>query len=249
VNSYNEEKNMKTKTTVFITSVIFVLVLAMQFGFKHALAKTNPVIQKASFYDFPADADTFDFDKSEFKEELKKIKEELKELKTEKIRAYFDSDEFKEEMKNLKTEIKNLKIHDLHFDFDKEQFDKDMKELSEELKNQKFVWKDTDFDIDLSGLKESMEVLKENMKNLKINLDGLSEEMETLNEFIKDLKTELINDELIKNENDDADIELNKNEMKVNGEKVPDELFEKYRNMYKDYFGKEPGECSHFHLK
>jgi septation ring formation regulator EzrA len=124
-----------------------------------------------------------------------------------------------------------------------------MKELSEKLKNQKFVWKDTDFDIDLSGLKESMEALKENMTNLKINLDGLSEEMEKLNEFIKDLKTEMKNDGLIENENDDADIELNKNEMKVNGEKVPDKLFEKYRDMYKDYFGKEPGECSHFHLK
>ena len=240
---------MKTKTTVFITSAILVLVVAMQFGFKHAPAKTNPVIQKASFFDFPADADTFDFNRSEFKEEMKKLKEELKKLKTEKIQAYFDSEEFKEEMKNLKAELKNLKIHDFHSDFDKEKFDKDMKELSEKLKNQKFVWKDTDFDIDLSGLKESMEALKENMTNLKINLDGLSEEMEKLNEFIKDLKTEMKKDGLIENENDDADIELNKNEMKVNGEKVPDKLFEKYRDMYKDYFGKEPGECSHFHLK
>ena len=36
--------------------------------------------------------------------------------------------------------------------------------------------------------------------------------------------------------------------MIVNGKKVPDELFEKYRVMYKEHFGKDPDDCSHFRI-
>ncbi len=239
---------MKTKTTIFSSLVILVLIAAVQFGFKHVPAQTNAGIQKASLFDYSSDADTFDFDKSEFKEEMKKLREEIKQIKQEKFQAYLNSEEFKEEMNKLKKEIKKLKKQDFHFDFDKEQFDKSMKKLSEELKNQKFVWKDINIDIDLSGLEEGMETLKENMKHLKINLNGLSEELEKLNEFIKDIKTEMKSDGLIEDENEDVDIEFNRNEMKVNGKKVPDELFEKYRAMYKEHFGKEPDNCSHFYI-
>ena len=157
-------------------------------------------------------------------------------------------EEFKEEMNMLKEEIKNLKMKDFHFEFDKEQFKKDIKKLSAELKKQKFVWKDINIDIDLSGLEEGMETLKENMKHLKINLNGLSEELEKLNEFIKDVKTEMKSDGLIEDENEDVNIEFNKDDMIVNGKKVPDELFEKYRVMYKEHFGKDPDDCSHFRI-
>ncbi|MEJ2505088.1 MAG: hypothetical protein P8Y81_02355 [Ignavibacteriaceae bacterium] len=239
---------MKTKATIFFSLVILVLIAAVQFGFKHVPVQTNPGIQKASLFEFSIDADTFDFDKNEFREEIEKLREEIKKLKRGKFQTYFNSEEFKEEMNMLKEEIKNLKMEDFQFEFDKEQFKKDMKKLSTELKKQKFVWKDINIDIDLSGLEEGMETLKENMKHLKINLNGLSEELEKLNEFIKDVKTEMKSDGLIEDENEDVNIEFNKDEMIVNGKKVPDELFEKYRVMYKEHFGKDPDDCSHFRI-
>jgi len=239
---------MKTKATVFTGLVILVLMAITQFGFKHLPAYSNTKIQQASLFDFTSDADTFDFDRSEIKEEMKKLREEIKKLKCEKIHMHFDSDEFKEAMKKLKEELKDFKAPDFYFEFDSEQFKKNMKELSENLKNQEFVWNDLDIDIDLSGLEESMKELKANMKDLKINMDNLSVEMEKLKGFIKDLKSEMKSDGLIEDEDEDIEIDFNKNEMKVNDNKIPDELFEKYKVLYKKHFGKEPDDDTHFRI-
>jgi len=43
-------------------------------------------------------------------------------------------------------------------------------------------------------------------------------------------------------------IMMRKNEIKINGEQVSDDLFVKYKKLYKRHFGKDPGEDTHFHI-
>lgn len=240
---------MKTKATVFFGLVVLVLIAVLQLGFKHLPSAANTNIQQASLFDFTSDTDTFDFDKSEFKEEMRKLREEIKKWKCDDMHEYFKGEEFKDQMKNLKDALSKMKFEDFHFDFDQEAFAENMKEMTENLKNQMHNWKDIDVDIDLSGLEESMKELKENMKDLKINMDDLSVEMEKMKGFIKELKSEMKSDGLVEDEDDDVEIDFHKDEMKVNGEKVSDELFRKYKAIYKAHYGKEPDDDTHFRIR
>lgn len=204
----------------------------------------------------------YDFDNEEFQLEMEKLREEMGNLKQQKIDVYFDKEEFKNQMKELKNKLKDLKIHPPKIDMDTEEFRENMKKMSEELKHQK--WASGNFnvhvpdidihipdmpdipeinieipemdidipEIDMSGLEKSME-------NLDFNMKELNKEMKKLNAFIKDLKSEMVNDGLIKNTSEDVDINISKNEMKVDGKKVEDKLFDKYKKMYKDHFGKD----------
>ena len=86
------------------------------------------------------------------------------------------------------------------------------------------------------------------MARVKINLDGLDSKLEKLNTFIDELKDEMIKDDLIQNKNEKLSLDLYKNGMEVNGKKVPEELFNKYKKMYKDYFDKELTDDNHFRI-
>jgi chromosome segregation ATPase len=145
-----------------------------------------------------------------------------------------DMDEFDEEMKELQKELGKIKSYTFDFDFDNEEFRMNMEELKKELKGGKYS-----FHFDMDNFKEEMRELKEELKHLDIELDDLDIELKKLDGFMDDLREELQSDGLIDNKDDDFDLDLGNDEMLINGEPVPDELFKKYKDLYEEHFGKK----------
>ena len=205
--------------------------------------------------EFPEDFSVPGFDREEFKKMMKDVKENIHknfanrsftipEIHIPPINVppippinyginggdddYFDKAEFKKEMKEWSKE-----------------FNENMKELKENLQNQKIDLGNLSEEINKSvnspEFKKSMEELKENMGKLKIDLKHLKE-------FMRNVKDELITDRLI-NEEDDLDgFYLTTKEMKINGEKVSDDLHKKYLSLYKKHYGKELRDDQKFNI-
>ncbi len=181
---------------------------------------------------FAADTIDRDIDMDEFDKEMEKLQKELGRLKFYKFDFDFDNEEFRAQMEKLKEELSQLDFEELHFDFDDAEFRKSMVVLKKELKEHKFSF---DFD----NFKEEMEDLKEELKDLKFDLKDLDTELDKLDGFMDVLREELESDGLIDNKDDDFDLDLNKDKMLINGEPVPDELFNKYKEIYEEHFGKK----------
>ncbi|MFC2103251.1 hypothetical protein ACFLSS_02365 [Bacteroidota bacterium] len=189
------------------------------------------------------------FDSEKFHEEMKGLANELDKIKTEDFhfKVHFDSKEFKEDIKKLSEELKDQKLVWKNFDFDMEEFNEDMKELGEALKDKHFDFEfdSKSFKKDLEGICENLEhhkIMLENfnfdMGDLEIDMEDLKGELKKLNSFMDDLKSELKNDALIDDVDEDVDLILNKDEMKVDGKKVSDELHQKYLDLYEEHFDK-----------
>ena len=181
-------------------------------------------------------ADTFDIDidMDDFDEEMKELRKELGKLKSYKFELDFDNEEFRAGMEELKKELSELDFKELQFEFDNEEFKKSMALLKKELKEHKFS-----FDFDMENFKVDMEGLKEELKDLDIDLKDLDIELEKLDEFIDALKEELESDGLIDDKDDEIHLELNRDEMLINGDPVSDELLEKYKDMYEEHLGRK----------
>ncbi|RJP60662.1 MAG: hypothetical protein C4543_04910 [Ignavibacteriales bacterium] len=171
-----------------------------------------------------------EFDSEEFKEQMKQLKEELKYLEKEDFP--FNKEEFKREMSQLRDELSDMKF-DIDFKWDSEEFKREMKDLSRELVNIKV-------DIDFSGLEESMRELRENMKDLDIDMTELKAEMKILKEFTSELKDELVSDGVIDSPGKLRRLEFEDDALYVNGKQVPDHLYKKYKEIYKEYYGEYP---------
>lgn len=183
------------------------------------------------------------FNSEEFHKDMEELKESLKDMKFEfndewkhELKEalknkedwdidleHFKSDEFKNEMKNLKHELEHLKDLDIDVHFDKESFKESMKELKESMKDLKVNMSDLDIDLD----------------DLKVDLSDLKVEMKKLKAFIGELKTDLLNERYIDSTDEDFDMDLSKKEVTVNGKKLPENLHQRYLNLYKEHFGKE----------
>jgi chromosome segregation ATPase len=181
-------------------------------------------------------ADTFDIDidMDEFNEEMKKLHKELGKLKTYKFEFDFDNEGFRTGMEELKKELDELNLEELQFEFDESEFRKSMEKLKKELKEQKFS-----FHFDLDNFKDEMKGMKEELKNLKFDLKDLDTELDKLDGFMDALREELESDGLIDNKDDDLNMELNKDEMFINENPVPDELFKKYKDMYEEHLSRK----------
>jgi chromosome segregation ATPase len=184
-----------------------------------------------------------DIDEDALEKNMKELEDNLKVLKDKKIEIYFDSEKFKENMKELEENLKNLPEPpippdidiDVHINMD--EFKENMKKFEKEFKSHKF-----EFDsscIDMSGLKESLRELKENMKGLHIDMSDLKVEMKKLNSFISDLKSELAKDGYLESKNDELNLKMNKDETEVNGKEVKPEDHKKYLEMYRKHFDKD----------
>jgi hypothetical protein len=103
-------------------------------------------------------------------------------------------------------------------------------------------------DIDMDKIKSEIDKAMENIKDVHINIDVLDKDLKKLDSFIDDLKTEMVEDKLIDSKNEKVDVELNSNEMIVNGKTVDNHLLEKYKNMYKEHFGKDLKEKQSFQI-
>ncbi len=183
---------------------------------------------------FTADTFDIDIDMNEFDEEMKELQKELGKIKSYKFDFDFDNEGFRTQMEELKKELSELDLEEFHFEFDDEEFRMNMEELNKELMEIKYS-----FHFDMDNFKEEMDGLREELKNLKFDLKDLDTELDKLDGFMEDLREELESDGLIDNKEDDFDLDLNNDEMLINGEPVPDELFNKYKDMYEEHFGKK----------
>ncbi len=242
---------MKTKSTFLIVAILlivlvcpgFILMSASDYYLTHQsnsysksleLEQNSTLQNEIAAMDLAADTFDIDINMDDFDKEMEELQKELGKLKSYKFEFDFDNEEFRAGMEELKKELSELKLEDLQLEFDSEEFRKSMSLLKKELKEQKFS-----FNFDMDSVKEEREELKEELKDLDIDLKDLDIELEKLDGFIDDLKEELEFDGLIDNKDDDINLELNKNEMLIDGKPVPDELFKKYKEMYEEHFGKK----------
>ena len=171
---------------------------------------------------------------------------------------YFDSKAFRHQMKELNERMKNFKFN---FHFDKENYRKMMEQLHknlEKLNDENFFdddkWEDLDrklsdafgdqnfdfhFNFDFDKLNMSLDKLDLKMKDLKIDMSHLKEKMKELKGFLKDVRSELVKDGYLNENDDDFDLNFTKDKIEVNGKRLPDNLLEKYKRIYKEHFGKE----------
>ena len=194
----------------------------------------------------------------EWQHNLQKLQEKIQKLQKEKLDLYFDSDEFQNQMKELKERLREFKFQhdydfdsdfkfdhdfDFDFDFDMRDFNEKMKEFNEQMKNFKI-----DIDIDMSNFNKQMEKLSEELADLDINMDDLNKELKKLDAFMDELREELVKDGYINNTDEEFELDLSRNHMTVNGERLPEDLFEKYKRLYETHFGKEIDGDSHFKI-
>ena len=154
---------------------------------------------------------------------------------------HFDNEEFQESMKEWKGNMKDFK-------FDNEAFGKSMAEWKEKFKEEMKNWKpDVEkLKFDTEKFREEMkksgpgsEAFRKSMEDLKVNMGNLKIEMKKLKGFNRETKDELVKDKLL-NEGDDLEnFTLSKDQMIIDGKKVSPELHKKYLEIYKKNFGKD----------
>lgn len=183
----------------------------------------------------------FEFDDESFAESMKHLKKGLKHLKDQKFHFEFDfdddlhdfnfdSDDFRESMKELKENLKGLDKMKFNFDFDNEDFKEGMREFRKNMK---------DFKVDMSEFKANMRDFDVDMSELKSEMEELKVELKKLDGFLDETKSELIDDGYIDSGDEDYEMELDEDEMIVNGKKLPDDLHKKYLNIYEKHFDKK----------
>ena len=189
--------------------------------------------------------DEFTENMAELDIQMDELKIDLSELKNIKIN--FDSQAFALEMEEMTRELKEglseLKI------FNSEEFAQEMKEVKLELNKELAELKDFDFDIefDFDELNENLK----NIKNIKIDLSGLDKDMASfeielgelkkelkiLKYFLIDLKEGLVDDGYLEDEN--FKLELTETKMLVNNKRLPNNIHQKYLDLYKEHYCKD----------
>jgi chromosome segregation ATPase len=105
-----------------------------------------------------------------------------------------------------------------------------------------------EFELNMENLEEEMERLEFEMDDLSKEMEELDREMKILDKFLKAIKKELVKDNYLNNADENFELELSSTEMKVNNKKVPDDLFNKYKEIYKEHYNKEPGDKIKIHI-
>ena len=187
-----------------------------------------------SYADYDGDWDNFHRDMDEIRIEVSKevrdamreVRRELRNVDHKKFRADINLDELHENLAHLKN---------MRFEFDDDEFNRSMEELADNMSNIRVELDDHDW----SDFREGMRSLKDELRNLDIDMGDLKIEMKKLKRFMKDFRRELIDDGYLEYGDDDFDVEFNENELIINGTKIPDSLLPKYKEMYKEHFGRE----------
>lgn len=229
-------------THIFTIAAAILAVLLFTAFIPVSSSEISPIFYKSENIELKTEAvssiaDTFDFeiDMKDFEDEMEKLKKELKEADLYKYQFDFKEEEFKAQMEKLKEELSDLDFEDFHLEFDNEAFKKNMDELKKELQEQKLS-----FDFNSDEFKDEIKKLKEEMKELNIDMKDLHIELDLLDEFMTELKIELKSDGYIKDTSEHFELELNKDEMIINGNQVPQSVFNKYKKMYEEHFGSKP---------
>lgn len=193
----------------------------------------------------------FHFDSDKFKKHMKALSIELDSLNCTDFHFNFDfnSEEFKEQMKELRENFKHDKHVWKNFHFDVDEFNEEMKDLQEELKDMhfNFHFDSESFAEEMDELSENLEDLEIDMGDLEIDMDNLNVELKKLEAFVEEMKSEMVKDGMISDVEEDCNIILSKDEMKVNGETVQEELHQKYLDIYEKHFGHMPSHSFKLH--
>ncbi len=181
---------------------------------------------------FKAENFDFKFDHKKFKENMEKLKEELKDC--DDIVIHIDKDKIRKDIDGGLKHLDKLKMHNFNFDFDEDELNKNLKRITIEIEKNK-----NNLELNMEDFKDQMDDLKDKMGDLSDEMDDLDKEINTLNNFLDAVKVELVKDGLIKSSNEKFEMELSPSKMEVNGEKVADNLLEKYKSLYKKHYNKE----------
>ncbi len=203
------------------------------------------------------------FDEEKFNKQMKMLGKKLEKLKFDSDSSWFDNRKFEEEMRILGDKLSHIRInvnidsgkfgcnmmgllkdHDF---FDSKKFKHEMKRLSEDLKNNTVAMKD--FKFNMPDFENNMKKLNEKMKDLKIDMHGLKSKMRKLNLFLKDLRVQLKQDGYVSDEEEDFNFTLNGHEMILNGKKMSENEYHKYKELYKKNFGKDITDDDPFVIK
>ena len=135
--------------------------------------------------------------------------------------------------------------NELHIHFDRQKFQDSMEKLHENLKGIENI----KINMDMDEFNDGMKDFSESMKNMKKDLSGLKENVKELKwktkqfeNFIDEISEELTYDDYLTDEDETYYLELSKDEMIINGDRLPVNLHNKYLNIYLKYYGSIPEE-------
>jgi hypothetical protein len=165
------------------------------------------------------------------------LRSNMKKLRKMKFSIHFDTSAFNKTKHKLMKNLQNIEINPMDFECNMDKFNEGMKNFDDEMKHNRIF--NEDFHFDMKDFTQNMDKITENMKNFKVNLKGVKEWMVKYKRFIKDMRRELFSDGLIKSENEQFNIKFNSKKLIINDKKVPDNLFDKYKGIYKKDFGKD----------
>jgi len=165
------------------------------------------------------------FNDSIFRIDMEKLKEGLAKIEIPK----FHMKDFHFKMDSLNECLKDLEFNH-EFEFNMDEFNKNMESFADGMKEFNFNFDLPDFDF--HNFDPRMDYLDDEMENLNM-------EMKKLENFLKELKSELVKDKILQNKDEKYKLDFETEKIIVNGKELPDELFQKYKRMYKEYFGKD----------
>jgi SMC interacting uncharacterized protein involved in chromosome segregation len=180
--------------------------------------------------------------------QMKKLRERLADIRiklksdVDDIKIQFNAQDIHDQIADAMVTLKET-MGDLKFNWEGEHFDNEkfQEELAQAMEHLKFEM-DTviNVEINLEGLEESLE-------NLEVELEGLDEELEKVSDQIsevvekyrlmrEEMDQELYKDGYIESPDADYDIDIDKEEIRINGKKLSPEDEEKYRGIIEKYF-------------
>ena len=203
---------------------------------------------------FAFNFDDFKWDKEKLREDMDKLREDLKDHKFEWHEFNFDEEALKENMDKLKENLKNMKKHNFHFEYDGSELKDQLEKLEKEL--DKLKDDSIEVEVNLDDLQDNIDELIDNLDENEIVIGNFDHQFQVFadkdgkikhkikifkdkaedgDEFVEKLKEELVNDKIISDRDDFESFELTDKNLLINGEKQSDDMYKKYKKLYKEY--------------
>lgn len=216
------------------------------------------------------------WDSDREKADRKRYKRELSERERERVRSsikFHIDDDFVEKMEKLGEELEDLKIcfddDNFHFSFNDDDFDFNFDfdhDFDIDFDNNFDHDINVDMDLDLDDLRINLDELHDelsdldihvtipdippipDLSDLKIDLSDLKVELKKLENYLDEVKSEMVDDGIIDDEDELMNMEYEHGRIYVNGDRLSDDLNEKYKDIYRKHFGHSMEEDTHIHF-
>jgi|GEM_PF-1141661 len=182
------------------------------------------------------------FNSEEFKAKMDSMRKDMQGLRhlnlclPGRFDFKFDTSSFNKRMHELKKNIEHMKFDRRSYESDMGAFKEDMKKFGEQMKHS---FNSGEFKSEMRKFEEQMKKFAEEMKHFSSDMKRSNHDLEKYHSFMKGIRHELVKDKLIKSEDEHFSMNFNSKEMIINGKRVPDNLFEKYKKIYKEHFGRD----------